>query len=106
KNQTQIGIGVVQNTAGPLTNYYTIDTASNFDSRPFLTGVVFNDANANGKYDAGEGLSGVTITVAGVGAVGTFGSGGYSFQANPGTYTVTASGGGLAAPIAQTITLG
>src|SRR5439155_776025 len=33
-------------------------------------------------------------------------SGGYSFQLSPGTYTVTASGGGLSAPITKTVTVG
>jgi uncharacterized protein YkwD len=106
KSQNQVGIGAVQNTAGPLDNYYTIDTAGTFDNRPFLTGVVFNDANGNGRYDVGEGLGGVTITVSGVGSVTTFDSGGYSFQANPGTYTVIASGGNLPAAVTQTVTLG
>lgn len=106
KNQNQVGIGIVQNTAGPLTNYYTIDSAAGFDQRPLITGVVFRDANGNGKYDVGEGLGGVTITVAGVGTVTTFDSGGYSFQLNPGTYTVTASGGALLGPQTQTVTLG
>jgi uncharacterized protein YkwD len=106
KTQNQVGIGAVQNSAGPLVNYYTIDSASTFDSRPFITGVVFNDAKGNGKYDVGEGLGGVTITVAGVGSTTTFDSGSYSFQANPGTYVVTASGGGLASPVTQTVALG
>ncbi|MBV9121730.1 MAG: hypothetical protein JO112_00030, partial [Planctomycetes bacterium] len=105
-NQTEVGIGVVQNGSGPLTNYYTIDSAAPTDSRPFITGVVFNDANGNGKYDLGEGLGNVTVTVAGVGSTTTWDSGGYSFQVSPGTYSVTASGGGLAAPITESVTVG
>jgi uncharacterized protein YkwD len=104
--QSEVGIGMVQNGSGPYSNYYVIDTGATRDTRPFLTGVVYNDTNANGHYDVGEGLGGVTITVAGVGSTYTFGSGGYSFQLSPGTYTVTASGGGLAAPITQTVWVG
>src|SRR5262249_10583635 len=36
----------------------------------------------------------------------TFGSGGYSFALGPGTYTVSASGGGLAMPIIRQVTVG
>jgi hypothetical protein len=48
----------------------------------------------------------VTITVAGVGSTTTFGSGGYAIQLSPGTYTVTASGGGLPTPITASIQVG
>jgi hypothetical protein len=65
-----------------------------------------NDANGNGSYDIGEGLGNVTITIAGVGSVTTWDTGGYSYQVAPGTYTVTASGGDLAAPITHIVTVG
>jgi uncharacterized protein YkwD len=106
KSQNQVGIGIVQGGAGPLTNYYTIDTASSTSGQVFITGVVFNDANGNGKYDLGEGLGQVTITVAGVGSTTSYDSGGYSIAVSPGTYVVTASGGGLAAPIVSSVTVG
>ena len=102
---TQVGIGIVQNGTGSLTNYYTIDSAASADTRPFITGVVFNDLNGNGKYDAGEGLA-ANITISGVGTITAFATGGYSLQVNPGVYTVTASGGGLAAPETTTVALG
>jgi uncharacterized protein YkwD len=103
---TQVGVGIVQNGSGPYRHYYTIDTGYLGDNRPFLTGVVMNDVNGNGVYDVGEGLGGVTITIAGVGAVSTFDSGGYSIQLNPGTYTVTASGGALSGPVTRTVVVG
>jgi hypothetical protein len=106
QNQNQVGIGIVQDGSGAYRNYYTIDTAASNDPRPILTGVVYNDANHNGRYDVGEGVGGVTVSVFGVGAVTTWDSGGYSFPLDAGTYTVTASGGGLTAPIAQTVTVG
>src|SRR5262249_47118881 len=75
----------------------------------FLTGVVYRDGNASGSYDIGQGLAGVTITARDAsGAVfttRTLNGGGYSLQLAPGTYTVTASGGGLASPVVQTVTL-
>jgi hypothetical protein len=106
QGQKEVGIGIVQNGSGPLQNYYTIDTASGVDQRPFITGVVFNDANGNGRYDAGEGLSGVTISVSGVGSVQAFDTGGYGIQVGPGTYQVTASGGTLGPGYTQTVTVG
>lgn len=102
----QVGIGVVQDGSGEYQNYYTIDTAATVPDGTFLTGVVYTDANHDGQYDMGEGLGGVTISVAGGPSVTTWSTGGYSLEVNPGTYTVTASGGGLAAPITQTVTVG
>ena len=113
RNQNQVGIGVVQNGTGGLTNYYTIDSAATSDTtHSFITGVAINDGNNNGKYDLGEGLANVSITARSAGTntvAGTttsFSSGGYSLRVGPGTYTVTASGGGLSSPITQTITVG
>jgi uncharacterized protein YkwD len=100
------GVGVVQGGAGPFGNYYTIDTGSTSGNPgPFLTGSVFNDANGNGRYDLGEGLAGVTIAVNGASTT-TWESGGYTLALAAGTYTVTASGGGLAQPVTQTVTVG
>ena len=66
-----------------------------------LLGVVYDDLNDNGRYDAGEGLSGVDIDV--TGAAGTFhtttmSAGGYQLKLPNGFWTVTASGNGLAVP--------
>jgi cyclophilin family peptidyl-prolyl cis-trans isomerase/uncharacterized protein YkwD len=52
------------------------------DSGPFLLGVVFDDKNGNGIYDAGEGLSGVRVEP-------DFG----------GWHAVTSSSGGFAVPL-------
>lgn len=103
----QTGIGISPTTSGQPGPgaYYTIDSAISGDMRPFLLGVVIRDDNNNHKYDIGEGLGGVTITVSGGGTTQTFGSGGYSIQLNPGTYNVTASGGSLSSPVTQTVTL-
>jgi Cysteine-rich secretory protein family len=107
----QIGIGIASqdSTSGGFAYRQTdttIDLASTSDSNPFLTGVVFNDTAGNGEYQPGEGLSGVTIAVSGVGSTTTLDAGGYSIELAPGTYTVTASGGALPAPIARTVIIG
>ena len=106
QNQSQVGTGVVLGGTGQYQNYYVVDSAADSSTQPFITGVVFNDTNNTGHYAIGEGLSGVTISIAGVGSVQDFNTGGYSIRVNPGTYTVTASGGGLLAPITQTVTVG
>src|SRR5207302_1847035 len=59
----QVGIGIVQNGTGQDVNYYTIDSADSRDRRPILTGVVYNDVNHNGQYDAGDGGGGAATTV-------------------------------------------
>lgn len=58
----------------------------------------------NNFYDAGEGLSGATITATPVvggtaSSTTTWASGGYSLALSSGTDNVTMSGGGLPAPI-------
>jgi hypothetical protein len=60
---------------------------------PFVTGVVFRDANRNRKFDAGEGLGGVNVDFGGGPSVLTMASGGWSAAVAPGTYFVTCSGG-------------
>jgi uncharacterized protein YkwD len=105
-SQSEVGIGAALGGSGTYTNYWTIDTGIPSDTRPFLTGVVFDDANQDGKYAVGEGLGGITISVAGVGATTSYDSGGYEIQLDPGAYSVTASGGALAAPETETVTIG
>jgi hypothetical protein len=103
------GVGVRVTNLAELTGkyFYTIDTAATRQHQVFLTGAVFRDLNGNGKYDLGEGLAGVTITVRGVGSVQDFDSGGYTVALkHPGNYQVTAQGGGLAAPIARMVHVG
>lgn len=104
------GVGLVADNSS-LTRVGPLVTTQNFGSRfnygnPFLLGVVYRDGNANGRYDAGEGLGGVNVRV--TGAAGTFttttmSAGGYQLKVPGGAYTVTASGGGLAAPEVRTV---
>jgi uncharacterized protein YkwD len=107
-SEQEIGVGIVLNGSGSYRNYYTIDSGNTADANPFLTGVAYNDLNNNGVYDNGEGLAGVTVNATGPGGTyqtTTWGSGGYSLRVQPGTYTVTVSGGGLATRT-QTVTVG
>jgi serralysin len=75
----------------------------------FLTGVAFDDLDGDRFYDPGEGLGGVTVRVtAGSQSwqTATWEAGGYALKLPAGTYTVTFSGGGLAAPVAKSATVG
>ena len=55
------------------------DYAVGVSNSAYLTGVVYNDANGNGLYDVGEGVSGVMVTVDGAACMAvTSASGGYS----------------------------
>ena len=72
---------------------------ANIENPPvFVTGAIFEDTNGSGFYESGEGLSNVRFVFAG--AAGTFSttgfaSGGYQIELPPGTYTATATGGGM-----------
>jgi uncharacterized protein YkwD len=113
----EVGVGIVLNGTGQYNDYYTIDTARDFDpydSHPdnhFLTGVVYTDSDANSFYTPGEGYDDVTIeaVASGSGATfssTTFSSGGYSLELPAGSYTVTASGGTFPGPISTDVTIG
>ena len=101
----EIGIGIVpeDNPAtgvGPLVVTQDFGDRYNFGDA-YVLGVVFEDTNENGRYDAGEGHAGVNVEL--TGAQGTFTAttmtaGGYQVQTPDGTYTLTASGPGLSEP--------
>merc|ERR1719361_735568 len=100
-NFREVGIA---NLAGRFNNYNAVITTQKFaytgNRGPFITGVVFTDAvTDNDFYDAGEGLSGITITAedkqnqANVFTTTSLGAGGFSLDVNANTvYKVTFSG--------------
>ncbi|MHC4876359.1 MAG: CAP domain-containing protein [Planctomycetota bacterium] len=102
----EVGISIVEELdlhteVGPLVVTQNFGTRGNFSS-PYLTGVVFDDVNQDGSFNAGEGLSDVSITVSGPGgfySTTSMTAGGYQFRVAPGFWTITASGGGLGEPI-------
>jgi serralysin len=100
-NHREIGVG-----RSGVENFWAVHTAFSDTSQPFVTGVVFDDANGNGRMDLGEGVAGVTVTV-GTKKVETGAGGGYSVSVNPGEYTVAAGTGGMFSPDADaTIAVG
>lgn len=68
-------------------------------TRSSVLGVIFTDANSDNFYNAGEGNTGVNVTI--TGAAGTFttsswASGGYQIDNVPaGSYTLTIAGAGI-----------
>lgn len=116
----EAGFGILQGkfvsggsfNANMVTQNFAQSAGSPRVDAPFVTGVVYLDANKNGAYDVGEGLSGVTITTsAGSHHTVTSISGGYAVPvlgASSATLMVTAQGNGLAAtsrPVAWTGTM-
>ncbi|MEZ6135242.1 MAG: Ig-like domain-containing protein [Pirellulaceae bacterium] len=85
---------------GPLVN---TNVLANIENPPVMAvGAVFEDENNSGWYEAGEGIGGVNIVFSG--AAGTFtttalSAGGYQIELPAGTYTATATGGGMAHPV-------
>lgn len=87
----EAGFGIIQGTfvsgrpynANMVTQNFAQSAGSPTPNTSFLTGVVFRDANRNGLYDVGEGVSGVTITT--------------SAESH---HTVTSTSGGYAVPVA------
>ncbi|MGF1577975.1 MAG: CAP domain-containing protein [Gemmataceae bacterium] len=106
KSLDQVGVGIVEGGSGPYVNYFTIDTATSRYAGSFLTGVVYNDANGNGKYDAGEGVDNVSVEVSGVGTYDAYSTGGYSVPLTAGTYQVTFRGENLPGTVTKTVTVG
>lgn len=103
---TEVGVSVIAQTqtgkqVGPLAVAHNFGTT--FNPKTYITGVAYNDTNVDGRYTSGEGLGGVTVTVTpATGApltATTMTAGGYRIEVPNGVYTVTFSGGGLAAPI-------
>lgn len=95
-------------------NWNAIMVTENFGrhgSGIFVTGVAHKDTDNDNFYDIGDARGSVTVTVkSGATTVGTDvteAAGGYGVNvASSGTYVVTFSGGGLAAPVAATVATG
>lgn len=100
----EVGVGIVafsnpasQEVRGPLVVTQDFGARSSYGN-PDILGVAFADTNGNGRYDAGEGLGNINISITGTGgtfAATTMTAGGYQVHVPAGTYTVTASGPGF-----------
>ena len=106
----EIGIGI---TGGEYQGFQGVMATQNFarsGSSRFLTGVAFGDRDGDRFYDVGEGRGGIAVEArAASGAVyttTTWDAGGYQMALPSGSYTVTFSGGGLAAPVVRSASVG
>jgi hypothetical protein len=97
----EVGIGVVLGSNGGSggvgPQLVTQDFGAVGGLPPFVTGVVYRDLNGNGFYDPGEGIGGVTVTIANVNSYAvTATAGGYSVPVpGNGNYAITFSGGSV-----------
>lgn len=99
----EVGVGYATNLAATYRRYWAVHLARQANDDVFLTGVVFADAGGNGRYDAGEGLPGVTVQAAGRVAMANE-AGGFSLAVpRNGTYRLSASGPGLPVPVTANV---
>lgn len=114
-NHREIGFGWATGTdsfpefglSRPLpTRTAAIHTGYRDASEAFLTGVVFADRNGNLRYDKGEGLEGVTVSVDGGGSTITMKQGGWALPAAAGARIVRCAGGAFVRPAAAFATVG
>jgi putative cell wall-binding protein len=86
-------IGIGRSTNG---DYWSIHSAYREPTRTFVTGVVFDDLDGDGRMDMGEGVGGVTVRI-GAATATTNAGGGYAVVRGPGTYSASAEGAGATA---------
>ena len=111
----EIGIGVRSGSFVPANGNASLVT-ENFGARglnPFITGVVFTDANSSSFYDVGEAIRSGTVTATNTVSGATFSdaigtSGNYGLIVPAGTYSVTAqfTVSGVAKMLSTTVTVG
>lgn len=61
--QREAAIGYALNAKAFYTNYWTVHATRTDPTGSFLTGVVFDDLNDNGRYDLNEGTAGIVVKV-------------------------------------------
>ncbi|MDA1163095.1 MAG: CAP domain-containing protein [Planctomycetota bacterium] len=104
----EVGISITEESnpatdVGPLVISQEFGRRGNYGA-PAVLGIVYDDLNGDGFYNAGEGLSGVNIELSGPNGTFTTSSltaGGYQIKVPSGEYIATASGGSLGASIQQ-----
>ncbi|MCL2304783.1 MAG: CAP domain-containing protein [Planctomycetaceae bacterium] len=115
---TEVGISMIRET-NPLTEIgewvTTIDFAapssSLTGSGAYLLGVVYNDLNRSGYYEAGEGISSATVTVIPNNSesetfqFNPYQAGGYQVFLDNGLYTVTVTGPDFSGTIVKQVVI-
>ncbi|WP_201838981.1 CAP domain-containing protein [Microvirga zambiensis] len=105
----EIGIGFQVGGYQSWDGAFVTQNFARSGTKIFLTGVTMDDRDGDNFYDVGEGLSGLTITAVSAAGARTStksqSAGGYSLSLDPGTYTVTFSGGGYSS-MTKSVTIG
>lgn len=109
----EVGTGYAQgahwsNSSPWSAAYWAIHTGRR-DTDPIrMFGVVYDDANGNGRYDSGEGLGGVTVSATGPSTQNTTtnAQGAYVLVVTSGSWTVTCSGGSFQGTSNATVSVG
>jgi hypothetical protein len=106
----EVGVGI---ESGEYKGSPGVTATQNFGrngTTSFLTGVAFDDKDGDRFYDVGEGLGGVHVQAKSATGqafdVDVWQTGGWQMAVPQGTYTLTFSGGGLAAPVVKTAQVG
>ena len=92
EGHNEIGVGHAADGASAFGDYWAVHTAYTDGGGPYLTGVVYNDLNANDRYDLNEGLAGVEITN-GTATVTTNDFGGWVMASDGSAQNLLCSGG-------------
>lgn len=101
---SEIGVGMCVAGDASLKNYWAIEIARQHVADLFFTGVVFEDADGDGFYDAGEGLGGITIS-SGPLTTTSDASGAYRLPAAGGVHRLRATGDLPSGPMEQLVRL-
>ena len=91
---SEVGASYASNFNSTLRNYWSLQAAYSNLSDVFLTGFVYDDRNGDNRFDADEGMAGVTIESGPLSTV-TGAAGNWTLKVAGGAHTVRASGGGL-----------
>ncbi|MBA3465130.1 MAG: CAP domain-containing protein [Deltaproteobacteria bacterium] len=101
--ELEIGIGGVIGSSPRNKNemQVVIETATRNDGKFYVLGVVYRDSNANNRYDIGEGVPSVQITIADAGVTTKSApGGGYALPVSDGLSAELTTGGGAKLPFA------
>lgn len=84
----EVGVGFATNPATTYGSYWAIHATWSAADAIYLTGVVFQDGNKNGRFDRGEGSPG-TVIRAGRQVTRSNSAGGWSLRVDAGVYRVS-----------------
>jgi serralysin len=106
----EIGIGVATGEYQGSNGITATEAFARSGSSSFLLGTTFDDRDGDRAYDPGEGLGGVSIDIRNTAGQSwhatSWDAGGWQLALPAGSYSVTFSGGGLAAPVTKSAVVG